>query len=256
MDLTDIQKLLDKPLIKEPTSDSVALIIAPSDAADLIDAITRTTITELNAHYLMNGKYMSLSQLKEKVPEIQELANTGVIELIKKANKTLEKRGLPPYQVNISKRQGFDPDFITACHVLADVSDRRPVGSKLKEIGISTMRWNNLLKIKANRDYWNNIVNQLMDTTVWDEGRVALAKNVLEGDLPSFKYFNELTGKFVQQRDFDPRIIQVLMGTLLDIVIRHVDGNTARLIADEMDQAAISTLTGVISVPSKEIENQ
>jgi hypothetical protein len=254
MDLNSIQKLIDKPLEQVIPNTILVQGDKQPEASEFIDDQVREVVTTLHARFLTSGSYFTLDQLKVKHEEVNELSPVGLEELFKKVNKVLVKRELPEFQINFRKKDpGFDPAFIGACHILSDTSDRRPISSKLKSIGMTTTRWNNYLKIKKNQQYWQKIVDQLMDFQVYNEGRIALSRNVAEGDLPSIKYFNELTGKFVQQRDFDPRIISVLLTSVLDIIVRHVSPEMARTIADEIDQAAVSTLSGVINVPSKEL---
>jgi len=230
----------------------------PEEIADSQDFLVRRIVTALHANYMLKGQYLTLDQLAIKCPEFgeqrSEFSPVGLNEIFQKVGKVLDKRDLPPYKGYRKQKEGsgFDPEFIKACFVLADVNDLRPPRAKLKALGMTTLRWDNFLKLKKNYDYWNTIVNNLMDTTAYNDGRIALARNVAQGDLPSIKYFNALTGKFVEQRDFDPRVLGVLMSSILEIIMRHVDGNTARIIADEMDQAAIMSLSGIVSVNSIE----
>lgn len=246
MELSDLDKLLGVP-IPDVVNNTIIEQEAPKEFKEIISENHKNTVTELHAHYLMHGEYQTLSRLKQSLPDLDLLTPTGLRELIDQVNVTLEKRDLPKFKTRlVTLKTKYDPAFITACHVMADVSDRRPVGSKLRSINMTTTRWNNFLKVKANRDYWNAIVDSLMVNEVWNEGRIALARNVADGDLPSIKYTNELTGKFVQQRDFDPRILQVLLTSILDIIVRHVDPNTARVIADEIEGAAIRSMSGVL----------
>lgn len=211
--------------------------------------LQRTVVTELNAFYLFNGKYQGLKALKEKVPDILTLTPVGLKDLFKRVNSTLDKRGLPPFQLNFKSVQPeYDPEFIGACSTLADFTDKRPMAAKLKEIGVSTKKWNMWLRSKSNYDYWHRLVDSLMDREVFEEGRMALAQNVSRGDLASFKYFNELTDKFVSQKEFDPRIIGVLMSGVLDIIMRHVEGTVASAIAEEIQQLGISSLVGAAPV--------
>jgi len=216
-----------------------------------VSHLLRAFVTELNAYYLFNGTYQPLSFYKTMFPELQKLSPVGLKDLFKRINATLDKRGLPPYQVNFKKgTTEFDPEFIGACSVLMDFSDKRPLASKLKEIGVTTKKWNNWLRSKKNYDYWHKLVDSLMDREVFEEGRLALAQNVSRGDLASFKYFNEMTDKFVASKEFDPRIIGVLMSGVLDIIMRHVDGSVASKIAEEIQLLGVSSLTsGSMNVP-------
>lgn len=209
-----------------------------------MSSLLRSFVTELNAYYLFNGTYQPLSFYKTMYPELEKLSPVGLKDLFKRINATLEKRGLPPYQINFKKgTTEYDPEFIGACNTLLDFSDKRPLASKLKEIGVSTKRWNNWLRSQRNYDYWHRLVDGMMDREVFEEGRLALAQNVSRGDLASFKYFNEMTDKFVASKEFDPRIIGILMSGVLDIIMRHVEGSVASKIAEEIQLLGISSLT-------------
>ena len=236
---------------------TIITIEQPDSVDSEISALHRRVVTELNANYLFKGKYQPLGELKKEFPELLELTPVGLKDLFGQVNATLEKRGIPHYEINFrNAKLEFDPTFIAAVNTLADFTDKRPIGAKLKQIGVSTKQWNGWLKSKKNYDYWHNVVDGLMNREVFEEGRLALAQNVARGDLASFKYFNELTDKFVASKEFDPRIIGVLMSGVLDIIMRHVEGTVASQIAEEIQAMGISSLSGIqaISATSKVVD--
>ena len=202
----------------------------------------REVVTELNVQHLLNGEY-SFEKLKTSVPELKELSSEQLKTLFKEVNKILEeRRGLPPFEVKFVVSRVMDPQFVAACNIMMDVADKRSTTAKLKDVGLTTRQWNNMLRVKANKEFYSNLVDRLMDDDAWHESRMALARNVASGDLPSIKYMHELTAKFSPKSDFDPRLLTYMMTAILDIVVRHVDGNTARIIADEMEHVAIKEL--------------
>lgn len=253
IDLSRIDELLKAELTVpqlESLPNTIVSIQQPDSVSSEISALHRSIVTELNAYYLFNGEYQKLSKIKEQFSEeLATLTPVGHKDLWKRVNATLKKRGLPEFQIQHRKvTLEFDPEFIGAVNTVADFTDKRPMASKLKEIGVSTRQWNNWLKSQKYYDYYHGVIDRLMDREVFEEGRLALAQNVSRGDLASFKYFNELTDKFVSQKEFDPRIIGVLMSGVLDIIMRHVEGTVAAKIAEEIQAMGIQSLSGINAI--------
>lgn len=242
----DIMKMADEALKKSNPNASLPNMIVTAETYDEkveVSALTKDIVTDLNGWYLIHGEYPTLDKLKERFPQLLEIGPVGLEKLFKDANEILEeKRGLPPYEIEFKTVKTWDPQFIAACNILMDVSDKRSTTAKLKDVGLTTRRWNNMLRSKKNLDYWEQCVDMVMDRDTWQESRIALARNVSQGDLPSIKYFHELTGKFTASKDFDPRILTHVILTMLEIVSKHVDGNTARKIADEIEVSAVKEL--------------
>ena len=252
MNFDDIDKLLAQPIPVQNLDSLPNTIIAVESATPVsseIDRVHRKVVTELNAFYLFNGKYQKLGELRKQVPELDEFTPVGLKDLFTRANSSLKNRGLPEYHIKYKTATlDFEPEFIGAVTILADFTDKRPMAAKLKEIGVSTKQWNGWLKSQKYYDYWHNTVDRLMDREVYEEGRMALAQNVSRGDLASFKYFNEMTEKFTASKEFDPRIIGVLMSGVLDIIMRHVEGSVASKIAEEIQAMGISSLSGIQAI--------
>lgn len=218
-------------------------IVTPKNLGEVDDDLVRKLVTELNFRYLMKGGYPKLDELKEHVPELHDLGSEELQELFTKVNEILEEaRDCPPYQISFKEMRIADPHFVAACNLIFDVGDKRSLAAKLKDVGLTTRRFNNLLRIKLHRDYYQELIDKTLNVDVWDQGRLALANNVVNGDLPSIKYFAELQGKFVQQREFDPRVITYMMQSVLEVILRNTDSVTARKIADELEEVAVKQL--------------
>jgi len=206
-------------------------------------------VTKLNADFLLKGKYRTLPELVEKFPFLNEYTDDDMKLLFKDINATLEKRDLPPYEVKFIKQHIYDPIFIAACNVLMNPYDKRSIAAQLKDVGITPAKWAAFLKVKRNREYYDKLVNNMMDNELWNESRVALAKNIADRDLSSIKYFHELSGRHRPNAPFDPQVLMYFMSTVLDVVTKYVDGTVARQIADELEQKSIQELTkGVINI--------
>ena len=222
----------------DPNSIPNTVILAEPTQLREPDQITKDIVTFLHTKFLL-GSYPSVTKLFDRFP----LDETDSEAVFTEVNKVLEKRGLPPFHVNFKKSKTLDPKFVAGCGVLSDFSNKKSVAQKLKSVGLTTAQWNNLLKIKLHREYWEKITADLVDFGAYHEGKLALARNVAEGDLPSIKYLNEMSGKFTAQSgQMDSRMIISLMSGVLDIISRHVDGDTARAVADELEFMAVQQL--------------
>lgn len=218
-------------------------IISTEVVEEAPSQMVQDVVTELHRYYLLgprtkNTPYPKISKLAEKF----NLDEVNPEKFWREVNKILEKRQLPHYDVHFKKVKTLDPKFVAAVGVLTDFSDKKSTKQKLQSVGLTTGQWNNLLKIKIHRDYYQKIVEQGLDFEVYHEGLLALSRNVVSGDLPSFKYFNELTDKFTEKKDFDPRIIIHLMNKVLDVVSQNVSGEVARQVADELEVIAVQEL--------------
>jgi hypothetical protein len=249
------------PVGEEPT-------LMPSQvtpAAERFSKIFQVTlwqeaVTHFHATHLLQGEYGDVrgwwaykereirdgTQLDEEPPDPDEFQI--VVEAV---SQTLEKRGLPRLSLNLFTQPTLDPNFVIACDKIFDLADTTPTPSKLKSIGMTTRQFQALKKQRHHKAYYEKLVQKVWDEDTFDEGRIALARNVSSGDLPSIKYFNEMTGKFVQQRDFDPRVIGAMLQAIIGIVTRYVDESQAVKISEEIDQAATLAITGgQLTLPS------
>ena len=199
-------------------------------------------ITFLHVYYSANGDYPTNERLLALRPELKDKDAKQLLKLFREVNSTLKKRDLPEFKKwNI--KPDFDPRFVYACSLVTNPSDTRSLTAKCKAAGITNQKWHNWLKNGRYFQYYEGLMNKAFDSEVYELGRQALARNVAEGDLSSFKYFNEMTGKYRPvDNQLDGRIVAVLMQTILSIIADNVDGGTARRIADEIDQAAMKVI--------------
>lgn len=212
----------------------------------------RKVVTFLNQEYLKAADYPPLREVFKAVPELASVGKDSVVRILKEANRLLtDIRGLPPYHVNVKRKRQLDPAFVAACNLLANPIDTRSIPAKLKDVGLTSSKFNAFLKKDDYYEFFRGVTDRMIDRETFELGRLALAKNVVEGDLQSFKYFNELTGKYRGAEGLDGRVIALLLETILTIITRHVDGATARVIADEIDKAAVGQ---IINANSRELK--
>lgn len=236
--IRNYEELLNTPIPELPNT-----IVVQYEPGTILEDEVRKVASFLNMKYLWDGTYPSLSVIKESFSFLLEYGSEQLEELFTKVNDILENaRGLPPFEVKINRVRSMDPQFIAACNLIFDVMDKRPQAAKLKSVGLTTGKFQNMLRQKMYRDFYGGLVDQVMDSTIWNEGRLALTRNVINGDLPSIKFAMELTDKFQAKSDFDPRVLTMMMVQILDIISKHVDGRTARVIADELETVAINSI--------------
>lgn len=241
-----IDELMD---IEVDMSERTAIVnTVPADT--ILQDEVREVVTFLNWEYLMNGEYPKIGKILEKFEFLNELSSEAQVDFFKQVNDILENaRDLPPFELRIKTVRVMDPQFVAACNLIFDVSDKRTLAAKLKDVGLTTKKFHNLCRLKHHKEFYEMMIDQTLQSEVWNEARMALARNVINGDLPSIKFFAEMEGKFTQKSDFDPRMITVILGSVLEIISRNVDGVVARKIADEIEDVAVKSLgTGVIDV--------
>ncbi len=239
--MDDLEKLLATDLSTFEKLPNV--IVSKEDTTLEPKVIVKETVTYLNGQHLLMGEYPTLATLKEDLPLVKDLTEEGLKELFLEVNKILEeKRGLPPFQIKFKTVRTLDPNFVAACNLIFDVHDKRSVAAKLKDVKLTTKKFNALLRLRVHREFYEKLTDNLLNEDMWNESRIALARNVQQGDLNSIKYMHALTNKYNERQEFDPRILTVFMQAMLEIVTRHVDGNTARIIADEIDTVAMKEL--------------
>lgn len=204
--------------------------------------LVQAIVTEQNARFLLHGRYLNLRELKQKLPELSQLSAKGLKANLDSASKTLVKRGLPPLKSQVKNVRTLDPEFVAAVNYLMSTTDKRSVTAKLKDLGISSQKFDRFLNRQDHLDFYKQAIDKQMSGPVWEQARLSLSNLVAKEDLPAIKYLGELEGKFVQQRDFDPRILAVFLTSVLDIVARHVEPSKARVIADELENAAMTHL--------------
>ena len=243
MDEAEIAELLEQTTkLMDGESNTIIIEETKSNQEIRENKLFREIVTELNCSHMINYNYPNLKKLGDKYPELHDYTAAGLKGLFTKVNESLEKRGLPPYAVRFQRDDTLDPDFIASMNLILDTMDKRSIAAKLKYAGMTTSKFKALLKVKRYKEFYDQQIDKVFSEEVWGEAKLALARNVQEGDLSSIKYVGELENIFTPQRDFDPRILQVFMGSILDLVLKHVDPVKARLIAEEMETLAFQQL--------------
>lgn len=200
----------------------------------------RKIMTYLDRYFHDNeGRYPKIGRLAEEVGLTEEVA----LRLIEEECQTLlDARGLPYYDV-VGTTGALDPEFMAIVNHMVDPRDVRSQAAKLKVLGRNTAWWNNQLRVPANYEYYKKRVDDVFDTQLRIDAKMATARLINKDDLPAIKYFNEWTGEFSsanQQIMSYTTVIQMLM----EILTRHVTGEVLAQVANEVEQQIPSLMQG------------
>jgi len=186
-------------------------------------------VTQIEARYWLLSEYpdgvtvgnlygFDFTQLKAMLPSI---------------NSALAKRELPPYDPFLRNEEELDPTFVVAVNFLVDVSDKRSKSVKLKAVGLTSQKFNSLLRNKLNRSYYETRASQAFDE-VAPVAKTSLGKLVDSGDLQAIKYYHEFTGIHDPNRELNNNLNK-LISLFMEILIKHVDPEVVRTISSEFD---------------------
>lgn len=191
--------------------------------------LLKRVVTQIEARYWLTSEYPDGETL-------YNLIGVGFLDLkpiLPQINSALAKRELPPYDPYVRNRDELDPAFVVAVNKLCDVSDKRSKVIKLKEVGLTTQRFNVLLRSKINRTYYE----QRAETAFRDVAPVAktsLGKLVDSGDLQAIKYYNEWSGEHDPNKELTTNLNK-LIALFMEVLIRHVPPELVKTISSEFD---------------------
>jgi hypothetical protein len=192
-------------------------------------ALLAKVVTQIEARYWLLNEY----------PDGQTLNNlTGVtfseLNLMKdQINTALAKRELPPYNPYVRRTDELDPAFVVAVNFLVDVSDKRSRTVKLKAVGLSTQKFNALLRNRLNKAYYEKRAEMAFDD-VAPVAKTSLGRLVDSGDLQAIKYYHEFTGIHDPNRELTTNLNK-LIALFMEVLIRHVDPKVVATISQEFD---------------------
>lgn len=150
-------------------------------------------------------------------------------------NSALAKRELPEYDPykRIPKKDELDPSFVVAVNSLVDISDKRSKAVKLKGVGLTTNKFNVLLKSRMNKAYYEARAEEAFGN-VQPVAKTQLGKLVDSGDLQAIKYYHEFTGVHDPNRELNFNLNK-LIALFMEVLIRHVDPKLIDVISQEFD---------------------
>ncbi len=196
---------------------------------------TRRIVTYLDTYYNLNeGKYPSLGAIEKEL----RLEAEFILEALEEdGNNLLSTRGLPAFNCTASIGE-LDPEFVMACNLMADPSDKRSTTAKLKLLHKNTLWWTNSLKNRKNADYFRRKVEDVWDNELKDKAKVAVGNLIDRNDLNAVKYYHEYTGEFSPSQSTIINL-QLIIQVLMEILAKHVGAATLASVADELEKSKV-----------------
>lgn len=195
-------------------------------------SFTADVISFIERVYFDTGdlpEYKILHETFKDYPEAPRRIK-GWVEIVDGIREQIEVRGLPTFR---TADNYLEPAFITACNIILNIQDTRSDSAKLKELGLSTAKWNAWLKSKKYNDYYRERADKVFDQEIQVEAKRTVAKLVKNGDLSAVKYLNEWNGTY-RQADNTTLLMQTFMSAILSILARNVPSNVINVIGAEL----------------------
>lgn len=176
------------------------------------------------------------------------ISKTRFNALIPRINASLVKRGYEPYTYELEEslmpRASYelDPFFVIAVDLLTDTIDKRSTSVKLKNAGLTSVRFNALMKDKKHYAYFKKLWDKKFPKTK-DMAEIALSKNVEAGDLQSIKYFNELQNIYRPETEISN--MGILIARLMEILVQYIKPDQLQEVADKFE--------GALNVQAREV---
>lgn len=187
-------------------------------------------VTQIEARFWLLGEYPSAQQLNE----LYKIDFTDLKQLLPRINKALEKRELAPFNpFKKPSKDELDPSFVIAVNSLVDISDKRSKVIKLKAVGLTTQKFNVLLRNSLNKKYYESRAEEAFKN-VAPVAKTSLGKLVEVGDLQAIKYYHEFTGEHDPNREINNNLTKMI-ALLMEILIKHVNKETVEAISREFD---------------------
>lgn len=192
--------------------------------------ILKQVVTYIEARYWITGVYPDAIKVNEEhglnFPELRQL--------LPQINQALTKRELPLFDPERKpSKLELDPSFVIAVNYLVDISDKRSKTIKLKAVGLSTTKFNILLKNPLNKHYYETRAEEAF-RNVSPVAKTSLGKLVEVGDLQAIKYYHEFVGEHDPNKEINNNINK-LISLFMEILIKHVPKDTVDAISREFD---------------------
>lgn len=174
----------------------------------------RNAVAACYTFYRRTGKLPSASELHATWAPISTKTYSALM-LTDEWKQALEYRG-----IQWDEKAGFSLEQRSALIMLADVSDRRSLGTKLKELGIPMARYQAWLKQPLFREAVNSAAEQVLEEAI-APSLLAYSAAANSGDLNAARFVLEVTGRWNpnQQSLEDAR---TLVRTLVESIIKNV----------------------------------
>lgn len=170
----------------------------------------------------------------------------------------LEERGIKAKFFNpdpaVETRSKLSAIQLIVANSMLNLTDTRPPKKKLQDCGVTPYQYQSWLKDPDFKQYMVDVSEGLLND-VQHEVLLSLIDKAAGGDLGAIKYYNEMTGRFVESSktntggsavDFQQMIVRII-----EIVVDEVDDpNTAARIADKLKGLVMGNqVAGLIETP-------
>lgn len=174
----------------------------------------RNAVAACYTFYRRTGKLPSATELHAAWAPIPTKTYSALM-LTDEWKQALEYRG-----IQWDDKAGFSLEQRSALIMLADVGDRRSLGTKLKELGIPMARYQAWLKQPLFREAVNSAAEQVLEEAI-APSLLAYSAAAYNGDLNAARFVLEVTGRWNpnQQSLEDAR---TLVRTLVESIIKNV----------------------------------
>lgn len=165
-------------------------------------------------------------------------------------HKSFELRGIK-WDIDTGY-DGLTEEQLAVAAVVLDYTDKRPLGEKLKKLGIPQSQYRGWQRSKVFREYIKTRSEQLFSDGL-PEAHAALMKRVNEGDIKAIKLFYEMAGRWSSRGPENDLDLKVLMTRIIEIIQVNVqDAKVRSAVATDLGKL-LSGSMGNLAQP-KEIE--
>lgn len=149
--------------------------------------------------------------------------------------------------VNLGDKQAGSPlteEQLIVANTMLDLTDNRSRKKKLSDLKVPTQKWEAWLADPAFQSYLRGRAEKLLGDNV-HASHLALLDRVNSGDMVAIKYFNEITGRYVQAGGNNIDLASLLM-RVIEIIQRHVTNNDEiSAVADDLIVLASGVGVGI-----------
>lgn len=194
-----------------------------------------TLIGYIEQRWHAKGKFPRAEEIKEKfdvdVKELLAEKETFRVALVNRGIK------YPNYDLIDMQLDGLTNEQVAAIITMVNFDDKRPRATKLKEMGISTVKWNGWMREPAFINYLHDLSTKNFQNAL-DKAQEGLMRSVERGDTNAIKLFMELTGR-VQPvgHGATAENVRVILQKVVEVIQRHVkDPETLKLIGIDFEK--------------------
>lgn len=168
----------------------------------------------------------------KKVEFRNALVSRGVPD---KAISTLVPLGDGP--VGAWKNYALSEKQLLCANVILDTTDNRSRRKKLSELGIKTQEYETWMRDPVFSGYLRSRAEALLGDNQ-HESHLALVDRVKAGDVSAIKYYNEMTGRYVQASargaNGSSGDVKMILLRVVEVLQRHLEPDKLQLVAGEL----------------------